>query len=96
MKRANLFLLIVLLLLLSACGHVSSVYTASLLVVIEKDHVDEDYWIIAYDPNNQTEEEAFQIMVDNELLWNNIKVDEEYAASYTKEGNKPWVLEEIK
>lgn len=95
MKITQLFLSVILLFLLSSCGHVSSVSSASLLVVIEKDHSDEEHWIIAYDPNNQTEEEAFRIMVGDELLWNHIKLDEEYAATYKKEGDKPWVLEEL-
>jgi hypothetical protein len=96
MKETHILLLIVGLLLLSSCGHISSTTSASMLVVTEKGHTsDKEYWIKAYDPNNQTKEEAFKLVVDNEILWENIEIDEEYASTYVKKGDQPWILIEI-
>jgi hypothetical protein len=96
MKETHILLLIVGLLLLSSCGHISSTTSASMLVVTEKGHTsDKEYWIKAYDPNNQTKEEAFKLVIDEEILWENIEVDEEYASTYVKKGDQPWILIEI-
>lgn len=96
MKRTHSLLMIVVLLLLSSCGYVSSTYSASVLVVTEKGYTsDNEYWIKAYDPNNQTKEEAFKLFVDSEVLWGNLEVDEEYASKYEKKGDQPWSLTEI-
>jgi len=54
----------------------------------------EEQWIVAYDPN-QPEGEAIKIMVSNEMLWENIKTGEDYAATYRKVGDGEWVLEEL-
>ncbi|NEU31953.1 hypothetical protein GN156_14365 [bacterium LRH843] len=96
MKRTHSLLMIVVLLLLSSCGYVSSTTTASMLVLTEKGHTsDKEYWIKAYDPNNQTKEEAFKLVVDEEILWENLEIDEEYTSTYVKKGDQPWRLMEI-
>jgi hypothetical protein len=96
MKKTHSLLMIVGLLLLCSCGHISSTTSASMLVVTEKGQTsDKEYWIKAYDPNNQTKEEAFKLVVDNEILWENIEVDDEYTSTYVKKGDQPWILMEI-
>lgn len=70
MRKTYVLLMIGMLLVLSACSHVPSTSAASLLVITEKGQsTDEEFWIKAYDPNNQTKEEAFKLIVANELLW---------------------------
>lgn len=89
--------MIFVLLLLSSCGNVSSTtYSASMLVVTEKSHTsDKEYWIKAYDPNNQTKEEAFKLVIADEVLWETVEVDEEYSSKYVKKGEQLWKLMEI-
>ncbi|MEH7382267.1 hypothetical protein V7138_17540 [Bacillus sp. JJ1533] len=96
MKRTSSLLLIFVLLVLSSCeGPFTS--TSSRLIVIEKGHSNDykEYWITAFDPNNQTKEEAFKIVVQEEMVWNLIEVNKEYFSSYAKEGDKTWILEQI-
>ena len=47
----------------------------STLIVIEKGHSSDnkEYWIKAYDPNNQNKEEAFKIVIQEEMVWNLIE-----------------------
>ncbi|MCM3638877.1 hypothetical protein M3152_14335 [Sporosarcina luteola] len=92
MKKTSVFLLLFVLLILTSCGGKSS--TTSFLKVTEKGHSDnyEEYWIKAYDPNNETEDVAFKIMVDEVMVWNLIEEDKEYFTTYSKTGNKPWTL----
>lgn len=51
--------------------------------------------IMAYDPNNSTKEKALKIMVEESMVWNLIEKDKKYLASYYKEGNNPWILQQI-
>lgn len=71
--------------------------TSSMLIVIEKNYSQDfrDAWITAYDPYNSTREQSIKIMVEKPMVWNLIKVGNEYVATYDKKGNKPWVLEQI-
>ena len=71
--------------------------TTSMLIVIEKGYSSDykEYWVKAYDPNNQTKEEAFKIEVQEEMVWNLIEEDKEYFFLFSKEGDKSWVLEQI-
>ena len=96
MKKALILLITVVLLVLASCGGPFT-STTSMLIVIEKGHSSDytEYWIKAYDPNNQTKEEAFKIVVQEEMAWNLIEEDKEYFSSYAKEGDKSWVLEQI-
>ena len=68
-----------------------------MLIVIEKGHSDDykEYWIKAYDRNNQTKVQAFKIVVQEVMVWNLIEENKEYFSSYAKKGDKPWVLEQI-
>lgn len=92
MKKTSVRLLIVVLVLLTSCGERSS--TTSFLKVTEKGQSDdyEEYWIKAYDPNNENEDIAFEIVVDEVMVWNLIEEDKEYFTTYTKKGTKPWIL----
>ena len=96
MKKALILLITVVLLVLASCGGPFT-STTSILIVIEKGHSSDykEHWIKAYDPNNQTKEEAFKIVVQEEMVWNLIEEDKEYFSSYAKEGDKSWVLEQI-
>jgi len=69
MKKTFGFCIIFFTLILASCGGVS---TASTLIVIEKGQSDnnKEYWIKAYDPNNQNKEEAFKIMIQEKMVWN--------------------------
>ena len=99
MKKALLVMAFIMLLfafILSVQGE-QITSTASMLVVNEKGHTDnyDEYWIKAYDPNNQTKDEAFKIMVEDEMVWELIEEKKEYFSSYQKEGDQPWILEQI-
>ncbi len=83
-------------LVMSACTGTSITSTASDLYVVNKGY-SEDYkkaWIIAYDPHSKKQVEK-KIMVENPMVWNLIKKDKTYFTSYSKEGNKPWKLNQI-
>ncbi|WP_042351634.1 hypothetical protein [Bacillus massiliigorillae] len=54
-----------------------------------------EYWIIAYDFNNQQKEEAFKILVQEEMVWNLIEEGKEYFAVYAKKDNESWFLQQI-
>ncbi|AMQ05683.1 MULTISPECIES: hypothetical protein [Sporosarcina] len=94
MKRTLGLTFILLSLFLAACGGPLT-YTASTLVVVKKGHSDKDHWIEAYDPNNQNKEEAFKIMVQEEMVWNLIEEDREYFSMYSKKKEVPWRLTQI-
>lgn len=96
MKKATILMIIVALLVLASCGG-PFISTTSMLIVIEKGRSSnyKEYWVKAYDPNNQTKEEAFKIEVQEEMVWNLIEEDKEYFSLYSKEGDKSWVLEQI-
>lgn len=97
-KISNLFIIFMLLAILTSCGGTStSTSTTSMLIVIEKGHSNDykEYWIEAYDPNNQTKDEAFKVVVKEEMVWNLIEENKEYSSSYSKEGDKTWILEQI-
>ena len=96
MKKATILMIIVALLVLASCGG-PFISTTSMLIVIEKGRSSDykEYWVKAYDPNNQTKEEAFKIVVQEEMVWNLIEEDKEYFSLYSKEGDKSWVLEQI-
>ncbi|RKD22996.1 hypothetical protein BEP19_12250 [Ammoniphilus oxalaticus] len=82
------------LLLLSACGETHS-STTSMLIITEKGQCGNQQWIKAYDPNNQSSAETFKLMVEQELNWSLIEVDREYFTTYSRKGNKPWILNQI-
>ena len=95
-KRIPISLIILVSLVLISCvGTYTS--TTSFLIVIEKGHSNdyEEYWIRAYDGNNQKKVEAFKIVVQEEMVWNLIEENKEYFASYSKKGDKSWLLEQI-
>ena len=88
-------LIILLLLVIAACGgpHTS---TASYLFVVEKGY-SEDYkesWIIAFDPNYDTQENV-KILVEEPMVWNLIEVNKTYFTSYSKEKDNYWILDQI-
>ena len=82
-EKAPILLITVVVLILASCGGTLS---ASSLIVIEKGYSsdDKEYWIKAYDPNNQTKEEAFNIVVQEEMAWSLLEEDKEYFAAYEK------------
>jgi len=94
MKKTFGLFIILLTLILASCGGVS---TASTLMVIEKGQSsnNKEYWIKAYDPNNQNKKEAFMIMIQEKMVWNLIEEDKEYFARYSKKGDNLRVLENI-
>ncbi|TYS14050.1 hypothetical protein FZC78_19540 [Rossellomorea vietnamensis] len=97
MKRALSFIFLVFTLLLVACEEGPFTSTSSMLVVSEKGHSSDyqEYWIKGYDPNNQTKEESFKVIVQEEMAWHLIEENKEYISSYTKEGDGDWVLGQI-
>ena len=104
MKKSFILVMVITLFLLASCDGEASIddsyYStqASYILVTEKGHSDDfkEYWIKAYDPNSQVIEEAFKIVVKEEMVWNLIVEGKEYFSSYGKEGNKPWILQQIK
>ncbi|QPC45618.1 hypothetical protein [Mangrovibacillus cuniculi] len=96
MKRMKWFPLIFTLFILSSCiGPYTS--TTSAIFIIDKGHSAdyEEYWIKAYDPNNQEEYEAMKIIVKERMAWNLIEVNKEYFSTYSKKGENPWILVNI-
>lgn len=101
LKYLHSGLLVGLILTMAACNSsgINKPYssTTSSIIVVEKSHA-EDYskqWITAYDPNNQTVNEAFVIMVKELMVWNLIEIDREYFTSYSKSGDEDFELEQI-
>ena len=96
MKKISIVLIFISLLVISACGGPFT-STTSYLNVVKKGH-SKDYkeaWIIAFDPNNNKEQKKIKIMVKEPMVWNLIEVNKTYFTSYSKEGDNPWVLEQI-
>ena len=81
--------------MLTSCSKGPFTSTTSMLIVIDKGHSSDykEYWIKAYDPKNQAKEEAFKIVVQEEMVWHLIEENKVYFSSYAKEGDNPWVLE---
>lgn len=94
MKKSLNLLIIFSIIIITGCTGTPHTSTTSQLFVVEKGHSDDykEYWIMAFDPNNQTKEEAFKIVVENEMAWNLMEVNRKYFASYQKKGENPWVL----
>ena len=95
MKKTLGLFIILFTLILASCGGGESI--ASTLIVIEKGHSSDnkEYWIKAYDPNNQNKEEAFKIVIQEKMVWNLIEKDKEYFAMYSKKGDNPLFLKNI-
>lgn len=96
MKKIPILLTFISLLIITACGGPFT-STTSFLYVVKKGH-SKDYkeaWIIAFDPNNKKEQEKIKIMVKEPMVWNLIEVNKTYFTSYSKEGDNPWILEQI-
>jgi len=83
-------------LVVTACGGPFT-STSSDLYVDKKTHSkdDKEAWIIAYDPNSNTEIERNKNVVQELMVWNLIKVNKSYFSSYSKKGDNPWILEQI-
>jgi hypothetical protein len=97
MKKIAFLLIIITLLLITACGGPYS-STTSDLYVVEKGY-SKDYkeaWIIAFDPNDKTKQEKIKIMIEEPMVWNLIEINKPYFTSYSKKGDNPWILEQIK
>ena len=94
MKKTFGFCIIFFTLILASCGGVS---TASTLIVIEKGQSDnnKEYWIKAYDPNNQNKEDAFKIWYKKRWFGTLPEEDKEYFAMYAEKGDNLQVLENI-
>ena len=94
MKKTFVLCIIFFTLILASCGGVS---TASTVIVIEKgqSNNNKEFWIKAYDPNNQNKEEAFKIMIQERMVWNLIEEDKEYFTMYSEKGDNLRVLENI-
>ncbi|WP_155928645.1 hypothetical protein [Bacillus sp. UNC41MFS5] len=96
MKKIPILLTFIFLLVVTACGGPFST-TTSELYIVKKAH-SKDYekaWIIAFDPNSITGKKEIKIMVNEPMVWNLIEVKKIYLTTYSKEGDNPWVLEEI-
>jgi len=96
MRKISSLFIIICLLIVTACGGPPS-STSSDLYVVKKAH-SKDYkkaWIIAFDPNSDSGKKEIKIMVKEPMVWNLIEVNKRYFASYSKEGNNPWILEQI-
>ena len=94
MKKAISLVFLLFLITLSACSHTS---TTSDLQIVEKGYSDDykEACIIAFDPNNQTKNESIKIIVVEPMVWNLIELDKTYFASYSKESDTHWKLEQI-
>ncbi|MFJ5625502.1 hypothetical protein ACIQD3_23045 [Peribacillus loiseleuriae] len=96
MKKILSSLIILFLLVITACERPYT-STTSYLHVVEKGY-SKDYkeaWIIAFNPYNKTKQENVKIMVAEPMVWNLIEVNKTYFTSYSKEKDKPWILDQI-
>ena len=96
MRKIPSLLIIIFLLIVTACGGPFS-STSSDLYVVKKAH-SKDYekaWIIAFDPNSDSGKKEIKIMVKEPMVWNLIEINKTYFTSYSKEGDNPWILEQI-
>jgi hypothetical protein len=101
MIKSHFLIISMIFLLLVGCSPADpATYTStsSDIKVIEKAHSEDnqEYWIIVYDPNNQTESQKFKIIIRNEMVWNLLEENRIYASSYSKKNNETPVLEQIK
>ncbi|RLQ89714.1 hypothetical protein [Planomicrobium sp. Y74] len=89
-----LFILILVSVLLVSCNDEESLSKAATMIVSEKgyDEAEEVYWIQAYNPNEQTEEEAERIFMDNPSIWNLIIPREQYVITAETEESNSWNL----
>jgi hypothetical protein len=104
MRKIPSLLIIIFLLIVTACGGPFS-STSSDLYVVKKAHSKDykkahskDYkkaWIIAFDPNSDSGKKEIKIMVKEPMVWNLIEINKTYFTSYSKEGDNPWILEQI-
>lgn len=97
MRKILSSLIILFLLVITACARPPSTSTTSYLHVVEKGY-SKDYkeaWIIAFNPYNETKQENVKIMVAEPMVWNLIEVNKTYFTDYSKEGDKPWILDQI-
>ena len=98
MKKTIILALLLFLLILSACGQINKyTSTTSYLQIAEKGFSDDykEAWIIAFDPNNKNKNESIKIIVAEPMVWNLIEVDKTYFASFSKESDTDWKLQEI-
>jgi hypothetical protein len=96
MKKIQSVFIFTLLLVITACGGPFS-STSSDLYVVRKAH-SKDYknaWIIAYDPNSIRGKKEIKILVKEPMVWNLIEVNKTYFTSYSKEGDNPWILDQV-
>jgi hypothetical protein len=101
MIKSYFLTITVIILLLGGCSPADPptyISTSSDIKVIEKGHSEnnQEYWIMVYDPNNQTESEKFKIIIKNEMVWDLLEENRIYASSYSKENDETPVLEQIK
>lgn len=95
MRKTICFMFISLLIITGCSGSYTS--AASMLNVVKKEH-SEDYkeaWIIAFNPDYEEGPGEIKIMVKEPMVWNLIEVNQTYFASYSKEGDNHWKLEQI-
>ncbi|TDQ33777.1 hypothetical protein EV213_1289 [Aureibacillus halotolerans] len=67
----------------------------SMVVVIEKQFDDDDFFIKAYDPYSE-QEDIMRMKVENEKIYNLIALDFEYSGSYTIFTDESVRLNELK
>lgn len=96
MKKISCLLTFIFHLVVTACGGPFSTTTSELYVVKKAHSKDyENAWIIAFDLNSITGKKEIKIMVKEPMVWNLIEVKKTYLTTYSKEGDNPWVLEQI-
>lgn len=98
MKNILLISTILMIMIVGCSSKAVNTSTSSHILVIDKSYSNDykEKWIMAYDPNNSTKEKALKIMVEESMVWNLIEKDnKKYLASYYKEGNNPWILQQI-
>lgn len=98
MKKVYFILLVVITLITGCSIFGTKTSTIGQIKVIDKGY-SKDYkeaWIIAYVPNNTTKEQSFNIIVKEPMLLNFVEVGKDYFARYSKTGNNPWVLTQIR
>ncbi|MGD6962295.1 hypothetical protein ACQCVB_08840 [Fictibacillus phosphorivorans] len=96
MKRLLGLLIILMLLTLTSCGQIQN-SISSIIIVTGKGHSEDnkEYWITAYDPNKEGKTNPFKVIVEEVMVWNLIEENKEYFSTYAKEGESPWLLEQI-
>ncbi|MBM7691446.1 hypothetical protein JOC77_000851 [Peribacillus deserti] len=71
--------------------------TTSEIKIIKKEHTknDSQAWIKVINPNSLGAKNEFKINITEPMVWNLIKENENYLATYKKKGNNPWELTQI-